>query len=160
MQTLAREHDISIVGTIVHGSLPPSASPASAFPTSSPFENDGKAKHEKITPAQLEWARWLESHPATVEDNLEPILHNTAFFIEGGTGTVLGEYIKRNLWHPERDYLTAGKDDHGVFQTKWGKMGMMICWDMSHPAAAATMADQGAEVILAPTYWTATDSEP
>jgi predicted amidohydrolase len=134
----------------------PASAQSAPFPTSSPFSLDPP---KKITPAQLEWAKYLEAHPPAAEDN-EPVLHNTAFFIEGGSGKVIGEYIKRNLWHPERDYLTAGEADHAVFDTKWGKMGMMICWDMSHPAAAQTLVDQGAEVVLAPTYWTATDSEP
>lgn len=87
----------------MHGSLPDSAK-SSPFPTSSPFEhllNANAKPGDKITPAQLEWAKWLEQHPATVEDNAAPVLHNTAFFIDDN-GTVLGEYVKANLWHPER----------------------------------------------------------
>jgi predicted amidohydrolase len=33
-------------------------------------------------------------------------------------------------------------------------------WDMSHPAAAQALADLGVDIIFAPTYWLATDSEP
>lgn len=33
-------------------------------------------------------------------------------------------------------------------------------WDLSHPAAAAKLAEQGADLIFAPAYWLATDSEP
>lgn len=157
LQDLARENDIAIVGTIVHGSLPSSAQ-GQPFPASSPFSST--SQDNKITSAQLEWAKYLQQYPATTEDNSNPVLHNTAFYIEGKTGEVVGKYIKRNLWHPEREYLTPGEEDHAVFETKWGKAGMMICWDVSHPAAAQTLANQGAEIIFAPTYWTATDSEP
>lgn len=52
---------------------------------------------------------------------------NTAFYVEAGTGEVKGRYVKKNLWHPEREYLTPGVDDHQVFDTKWGKAGLLIC---------------------------------
>jgi predicted amidohydrolase len=102
LQALSKRHSISIVGTIVHGTHPPSAGNA-AFPTGSPFEHllSGAKPGGKITPAQLEWAKWLQQHPSSAEENSEPVLHNTAFFIDEN-GDLLGEYIKENLWHPER----------------------------------------------------------
>jgi len=33
-------------------------------------------------------------------------------------------------------------------------------WDISHPAAAQTLADLGVDVVFVPTYWLSTDSEP
>ncbi|WOO82226.1 putative nitrilase [Vanrija pseudolonga] len=161
LQTLAKQHHISIVGTIVHGVLPESAAFShAAFPSGSPFEHlHANTNPGKITPAQLEWAKWLEQHPATVEDNARPVLSNTAFFIDEN-GNVVGEYVKQNLWHPERLYLTPGGKQNKAFDTKWGKAGMLICWDVSHPLAAQKLVDQGVSIVFAPTYWTATDSEP
>lgn len=59
-----------------------------------------------------------------------------------------------------RDYLTPGDEEHEVFELNGVKMGLLICWDLAHPNAAAALAKQGVDVILAPTYWLATDSEP
>ena len=72
-----------------------------------------------------------------------------------------------------RGYLSAGQHDHKVFETTLGKGGLLICmfqnsvtlslmagWDMSHPMAAQTVADLGADIVFVPTYWLATDSEP
>lgn len=112
----------------MHGSLP-ETSGRHAFPQVSPFVHllDDEQSSEGITREQLEWAKYLEQYPETSEERAEPVLKNTAFFIEAGTGVQIGKYTKRNLWHPERDYLTPGDEDHQEFQTKWGRAGMMIC---------------------------------
>ncbi|CED84210.1 Carbon-nitrogen hydrolase [Phaffia rhodozyma] len=83
---------------------------------------------------------------------------NVAYFVrpEGGWE----RYEKRNLWHPERDYLQPGKTYSQVFDTPWGKAGMLICWDLSHPQAVQRLVEEGAVVIFVPTFWLATDSDP
>ncbi|WRT70818.1 uncharacterized protein IL334_007817 [Kwoniella shivajii] len=167
LQKLAKEHKLSLCGSIVHGTREDGSAP---FPESSPFSHipltstpdintKSKTSSSSITAAQLEWAEYLEKQPSTMEENAKPTLYNTAFFIDD-RGELIGEYIKKNLWHPERDYIKAGEEDHKVFETKWGKIGMMICWDMSHPSHAQELANLGADIILAPTFWYATDSEP
>ncbi|WVO16923.1 hypothetical protein L204_104609 [Cryptococcus depauperatus] len=132
------------------------------FPDADPFSHiplqSGKTL-SKITPQQLEWAKYLEQHPLSAEEGLNPTSKNTAFFINE-QGSVQGCYEKQNLWHPERDYLAPGVEPHQVFETRWGKAGLLICWDMSHPSAAQELANLGADIIFAPTYWMSTDSEP
>ncbi|ORX40909.1 carbon-nitrogen hydrolase [Kockovaella imperatae] len=149
LQDLAKKHNISIVGTIVHGKLPSSHS--AALPSVSPFTSSDAARKE--------WVEYLKANPPSDEQVAEPTLHNTAFFIDEN-GRVLGEYIKKNLWHPERDYLTAGEESHEVFDTKWGKAGFLICWDISHPAAAQSLTDKSVDIVFCPIYWLGTDSEP
>ncbi|WVR08703.1 hypothetical protein IAU60_005761 [Kwoniella sp. DSM 27419] len=146
---LARKYKVCLVGSIVHGTREAGAAPV---PDSSPFEHiprESKAsKPHGITANQLEWAKYLQQHPMSAEENATPTLYNTAFFINE-QGEVVSE-----------EYLTPGEEDHKVFDTKWGKAGMMICWDMSHPAHGQDLANQGADIIFAPTFWYATDSEP
>ncbi|KAK4684937.1 hypothetical protein P7C73_g5227, partial [Tremellales sp. Uapishka_1] len=161
LSSLAAHHSICIAGTVVHGVLPAGSAPP---PISNPFAHLPLSSTQRVSDREgekvqyQEWARYLESYSeAKAED--EPELKNTAFFINE-KGELIGEYIKKNLWHPEREYLTAGDEDHAVFETKWGKVGMLICWDMSHPAATHTIADLGADIIICPTYWLSTDSEP
>jgi len=126
LQHLAKKHGIAIVGTIVHGSLPASAGNA-PFPEDDPFGHLLTTKPGgKITPGQLAWAKWLEAHPPAWEDGVRPILKNTAFFIDD-SGALVGEYVKQNLWHPEREWLTFGEEHPVVFETKWGKAGLQIC---------------------------------
>ena len=54
-------------------------------------------------------------------------LINVACYIDK-TGTVLSRYTKKNLWHPERDYLEAGTDERHVFKTDKFVAGFLICW--------------------------------
>lgn len=87
---------------------------------------------------------------------------NKAYVIEAGTGRIAGSYVKKNLWIAERDYLTSAPRDYetSIVDLHGLKIGLMICWDMAHPIAAWDLAKKGADVIIAPTYWMATDSEP
>lgn len=43
--------------------------------------------------------------------------------------------------------------DLDVFETKWGKIGILICFDQRPPEAARTLALKGADLILLPTNW-------
>lgn len=54
-----------------------------------------------------------------------------------------GQYFK------ESDTLTAG-DEIAVFDTKWGKMGICICYDFRFPELSRLMVDKGAKVIFVP----------
>lgn len=97
---LAKAHRVCLVGTIVHGSR--DAGPA--FPGSDPFSHiplKSGPRPSKVTLQQLEWAKYLEQHPLSSEENSTPVLKNTAFFIDE-EGVSQGEYVKQNLWHPER----------------------------------------------------------
>ncbi|MEM8734468.1 MAG: carbon-nitrogen hydrolase family protein, partial [Planctomycetota bacterium] len=44
----------------------------------------------------------------------------------------------------------APGDDYPVFETRFGKLGMMICWDVHFPEVARKLSDNGAEVIAMP----------
>lgn len=82
-------------------------------------------------------------------------IYNTAVLIDR-EGRLVGKYRKVNLPYDEfEDGLTPGSE-YPVFQTDFGKVGMMICWDSQFPDAARALALQGAEIILMPIWdWTA-----
>ncbi|KAF2803722.1 carbon-nitrogen hydrolase [Mytilinidion resinicola] len=89
--------------------------------------------------------------------NEEDKLLNVAYFIDQ-QGEIIGKYVKKNLWGPEREHLTSsGRDVHGVFDTPLGKVGMLICWDLAFPEAFREMISQGAKLIIIPTFWTLND---
>lgn len=91
----------------MHGSLPEETD--DPFPADDPFTHlsaDYVLPDMKSTSAeQKAWIDWLGRNMTDKVENAghpqAPILHNTAFFIDEN-GEVVGEYIKANLWHPER----------------------------------------------------------
>ncbi|KAL8992704.1 MAG: hypothetical protein Q9169_006896 [Polycauliona sp. 2 TL-2023] len=84
-------------------------------------------------------------------------LLNVAYFI-GDKGEILGRYQKKNLWHPERPYLTSSTHEpHEVINTPIGPVGLLICWDLAFPEAFRELILAGAKIIIIPTFWTLSD---
>jgi predicted amidohydrolase len=78
-------------------------------------------------------------------------LYNVAYYIDR-CGEIKGRYCKVNLWHPERGYITPG-NEFSVFDTTYGKVGLIICWDLIFPEAFRAMLEQGVEMAFCPSYW-------
>jgi predicted amidohydrolase len=83
-------------------------------------------------------------------------LFNTACYIDS-KGNILGKYRKVNLWIPERDYNTPG-NEVCVFQTQFGKVGLIICWDLMFPEIFRAMLRKGVEIVICPSYWCIEDA--
>jgi predicted amidohydrolase len=79
------------------------------------------------------------------------MLFNAAHYINAD-GTVAGVYRKVNLWETEKAAITPGAAV-SVFPTRFGKVGLIVCWDISFPAMFAEMVAQGVELVVSPTYW-------
>ena len=62
-------------------------------------------------------------------------------------GGIVGTYRKIHLWKLERRYFTPGKRFH-VFNTRIGKIGLGVCYDLEFPESARALALQGAEIIV------------
>jgi predicted amidohydrolase len=80
-----------------------------------------------------------------------PAIYNTAVLIDR-QGNVAGKY--RKVYLPREEYeagLTPGSD-FPVFQTDFGKVGLMICWDLQYTEPARALALGGAELILLPIW--------
>ena len=89
---------------------------------------------------------------------------NTAFnsvAVLDADGSVLGVYRKTHipdgLPYAEKFYFTPGDTGFRVWNTRYGKIGVGICWDQWFPEAARSMALLGAELLC---YPTAIGSEP
>ena len=76
-------------------------------------------------------------------------------------GTVLGVYRKTHIpddhYYQEKFYVTPGNTGFRVWDTRYGKVGVGICWDQWFPEAARCMALLGADLLM---YPTAIGSEP
>ncbi|MEF2094724.1 carbon-nitrogen hydrolase family protein [Bacillus sp. CFBP9009] len=62
-------------------------------------------------------------------------------------GVILGKYRKTHLFHTETDYFSRGTE-YPVFSTKFGKVGMMICYDLEFPEVARILRTSGAEILF------------
>ena len=82
--------------------------------------------------------------------------YNTAYYITS-SGKIKSRYRKINLWHPEKKYLNPG-NEISVFNTKYGKVGLIICWDLMFQEVFRKMAKKGANIIFCPSYWTFEDA--
>ena len=73
-------------------------------------------------------------------------------YLLNSNGNIEGFYDKVFLNGEERDWKTPG-DKFPVFPTPWGKIGIMVCRDLLYPKAAMRLAENGAQVIFCPAYW-------
>ena len=82
------------------------------------------------------------------------LYHNSAAVIDA-SGELLGVYRKMHIpddpQYFEKFYFTPGDLGYQVFATRYGNVGVLICWDQWYPEAARLTALKGAEVIFYPT---------
>jgi N-carbamoylputrescine amidase len=90
------------------------------------------------------------------------LYHNTAA-IHDADGQLLGLYRKSHIpqdpGFQEKFYFTPGDSGWPVWDTRFGKIGVLICWDQWYPEAARLMALGGAQLLIYPTAigWLATE---
>lgn len=89
--------------------------------------------------------------PIVTKDDKTKKLYNTAFVIDN-KGDVIQSYNKIHLWDKEKDYFTPG-DKYCVFDTEYGRIAVMICYDIDFPEATRKCALAGAKLLILPTAW-------
>lgn len=82
------------------------------------------------------------------------LFHNTAIVLDAD-GSLVGRYRKMHIPDDprfyEKYYFTPGDLGFRVFDTRFGRLGVLVCWDQWYPEAARLTALAGAEVLLYPT---------
>jgi N-carbamoylputrescine amidase len=82
------------------------------------------------------------------------VYHNSAAVIDAD-GSLLGLYRKMHIPDDplfyEKFYFTPGDLGFRSWQTRYAKIGVLICWDQWYPEAARLTALQGAEILFYPT---------
>jgi N-carbamoylputrescine amidase len=88
------------------------------------------------------------------EQRAPGLYHNTAAIIDAN-GDLLGIYRKMHIpddpLYYEKFYFTPGDLGFRAFSTRYGRLGVLICWDQWFPEAARLTALQGAQILLYPT---------
>ncbi len=98
--------------------------------------------------------------PVSFYEKAGTALYNSVAIIDAD-GAVLGVYRKTHIpddhFYQEKFYFTPGDTGFKVWNTRYAKIGVGICWDQWFPEAARCMALSGAELLF---YPTAIGSEP
>lgn len=81
----------------------------------------------------------------------EEVMYNTAVLIDR-QGKVAGKYRKVYLPREEIEGGLTPGNSYPVFETDFGRIGMMICWDSQYADPARALAVQGAEIIFLPIW--------
>jgi N-carbamoylputrescine amidase len=110
-------------------------------PTTQAFQKIAK-KHRAVIIASL------------FEKRAAGVYHNTAAIIDAD-GSLLGIYRKMHIpddpLYYEKFYFTPGDLGFRAWQTKYAKIGVLVCWDQWYPEGARLTALQGAEILFYPT---------
>jgi N-carbamoylputrescine amidase len=88
------------------------------------------------------------------EARTQGVYHNTAVVIDAG-GELVGRYRKMHipddpLYH-EKYYFTPGDTGFPAFDTRFAKVGPLVCWDQWFPEAARLASLAGAQILVYPT---------
>jgi N-carbamoylputrescine amidase len=88
------------------------------------------------------------------EKRAEGLYHNTAAVLDAD-GTYLGKYRKMHIpddpQYLEKFYFTPGDLGFKAWDTKFGRIGVLVCWDQWYPEGARLTAMQGADILFYPT---------
>lgn len=99
------------------------------------------------------------------EKRAQGLYHNTTAVLDAD-GSYLGKYRKMHIpddpGYYEKFYFTPGDLGYKVFDTKFARIGVLICWDQWYPEAARITALMGAEVLFYPTAigWDTNETDP
>ena len=92
--------------------------------------------------------------PSLFERRAPGIYHNTAAIIDAD-GTYLGKYRKMHIpddpLYYEKFYFTPGDLGFSAWDTRFGHIGVCVCWDQWYPEAARLTALRGAQILFYPT---------
>lgn len=128
---------------------------ADYYPYATELENNKAINHFKNIAKELEVVL-----PISFYEKKNYARYNSIAIIDAD-GTVMGKYRKSHIpdgpGYEEKFYFNPGDTGFKVWNTRYAKIGVGICWDQWYPEAARVMALMGAEVLF---YPTAIGSEP
>jgi len=110
-------------------------------------------------PSTDAFAKLAKKHQAVIvaslfERRTQGLYHNTAVVIDAD-GSILGLYRKMHIpddpLYYEKFYFTPGDTGFRAWDTRYAKIGVLVCWDQWFPEGARLTALQGAEILFYPT---------
>jgi predicted amidohydrolase len=78
-------------------------------------------------------------------------LLNGAAMVDGSG--VVARYAKAHLWDREQEIFVAGDAPPTVLDTPYGRLGLMVCYDLEFPEWVRLAAEAGTEILAVPVNW-------
>ena len=108
------------------------------------------------------WSEAVEGSDAVVvggfaELGADGLVYDSAAVVDGAG--VLAIYRKTHLWLDEPRMFAVGHEPPPVIETRAGRIGVAVCYDLFFPEVTRSLARAGAEIIAAPTSSPAVDDE-
>jgi N-carbamoylputrescine amidase len=92
---------------------------------------------------------------ASLFERVDAGIHYNTTAVLDADGTYLGKYRKNHIPDDpgfyEKFYFIPGDTGYKVFQTRFARIGVLICWDQWYPEAARITSMMGAEILFFPT---------
>jgi predicted amidohydrolase len=102
-----------------------------------------------------DWVVFAKEHQVYIVGCLPEVegqqLFDTAILV--GPEGYIGKYRKTHLWNEEKLFFTPGNLGFPVFDTRIGRIGLLVCWDIWFPETARIVSQLGADIICIPTGW-------
>ncbi len=128
----------------------------SGYVVNSSSEARALAERPEDSPAIASWLQLAQEYGAYIvagfgEKVSDTELYNSALIL--GPSGILGSYRKTHLFYEEKLYYRPGDLGFPVFELPFGRIGILICYDLRFPEASRILALRGADVICVPTNW-------
>lgn len=93
----------------------------------------------------------------SIEGDPDRAYNTTVFF--NRSGELIKSYRKTHLYdafsYIESDYISAGDSPYEIVETEFGKIGLIVCYEVRFPEIARQYALQGADMLFVPAGWVA-----
>jgi predicted amidohydrolase len=109
-------------------------------------------------PTAAQWSGLATAHDLLIVGGFAELgddghLYNSAMLVD--SSGLRAVYRKAHLWHAEADFFSPGAEEPPVVDTKFGRIAMMICYDVEFPEWVRRPALAGADLLAVPTNWPA-----
>ncbi|GII59364.1 hypothetical protein Pth03_77530 [Planotetraspora thailandica] len=108
-------------------------------------------------PTVSEWVRLARAHDLIIVGGfcelLDGRLHNSQAMVDAGG--LRAVYRKAHLWDAEQDVFVPGDGPAPVVDTDFGRIAMMVCYDLEFPEWVRSVGLAGADLLAVSTNWPA-----
>jgi predicted amidohydrolase len=120
------------------------------------FRDAAEARTLAAPEPPAEWRELAERHDLVVvggfcEAGADGALYNSAAIVDASG--VLTTYRKAHLWDREQLVFTPGDGRPPVVDTRHGRIGLMVCYDLEFPEWVRVAALSGTDLLCVPTNW-------
>jgi predicted amidohydrolase len=130
------------------------------------FRSEAEARRVALRPSDGgldDWRREAAGGDAVVVGGFAELgddaqVYDAAAVVDGSG--VLAVYRKAHLWWDEPRFFAAGDEPPPVIDTRAGRIGVAICYDLFFPEVTRSLALAGADIIAVPTNSPIVDNDP